>query len=323
MITLDEFTIQQLRLYPHATGELSGLLRAVGLAGKLINAKVRKAGLIDILGRQGSINVQGESVQKLDVIANEIFMKVLRSSINCAGMVSEENEDVLIFDDQLSNASKYVILIDPLDGSGNISVNMDIGTVFSIVKRITAKGTCSQTKDFLQDGKKQIAAGYIIYGSSTMLVYATRRGVYGFTLDVETGEFYMSHPSIKIPDTGKNFCFDYRYYYAIDDRVKKFVDDAFKTRKGTNADLSLRYSGCMVADIHRNLMEGGIFLYPGRKDKPDGKLRLMYECNPMAFITEVAGGAATDGHNRILDIHPKDFHQRTPLFIGSKSMMIQ
>ncbi len=323
MVTLDDFTIQELRSYPNATGELSGLLRGIGLAAKLINAKVRKAGLIDVLGAQGSVNVQGENVQKLDAIANDIFIKVLRSGINCAGLVSEENEDVMIFDDFLSNESKYVVLLDPLDGSGNIGVNMDIGTIFSIVKRKSESKKPSMKKDFLQDGKNQIAAGYVIYGSSTMLVYATNRGVNGFTLDTETGEFYLSHPDIKIPEYGKNFCFDFKYFYSVTDKTRKFIEDTLRADAGKDAKVSLRYSGCMVADIHRNLMEGGIFLYPERKEKPQGKLRLMYECNPMAFIMEAAGGMATDGKQRILDIHPKDIHQRSPLYIGSKGMMIQ
>ncbi len=323
MITLDDFTIQELRSYPNATGELSGLLRSIGLAAKLINAKVRKAGLIDVLGAQGSVNVQGELVQKLDAIANDIFIRALRDGIHCAGLVSEENEDVMIFDDFLSNESKYVVLLDPLDGSGNIGVNMDIGTIFSIVRRKSESNKPSMKDDFLQDGKNQLAAGYVIYGSSTMMVYATERGVNGFTLDTETGEFYLSHPNIKIPEQGKNFCFDFKYLYSVSERTRKYIEDSLRANDGEDARLSLRYSGCMVADIHRNLMEGGVFLYPERKDKPQGKLRLMYECNPMAFIMEAAGGVATDGKQRILDIHPEDIHQRSPLFIGSKGMMIQ
>lgn len=320
-VTLDEFTIQQLRLFPHATGELSGLLRGIGLAAKQVNLEVNKAALADILGAEGSINIQGEVVQKLDVYANNVFINVLRSGINCAGIVSEENEEMVVFDDAKSNQSKYVLLMDPIDGSGNIDINISIGSIFSVYRRVSDLGKPAVLEDFLQPGIKQVAAGYVIYGSSTILVYATRRGVNGFTLDTAIGEFYLSHPNLKMPACGPFYSFDNRYYNQVDQKLKNYVDFCISTTENKNGPYSNRYYGCMVADIHRNLLKGGIFFYPQVTDKPNGKLRLCYECNPMAFITEVAGGNATDGRQRILDIQPEHIHQRSPLFIGSKEMM--
>lgn len=321
LLTLDEFTIQQLRLFPHATGELSGLLRGIGLAAKQVNVEVNKSALADILGAAGGVNVQGEVVQKLDVFANNAFINVLRSGINCAGIVSEENEELVVFDDIKSNQSKYVVLLDPIDGSGNIDINITIGSIFSIYRRVSELGKPATASDFLQPGVKQVAAGYIIYGSSTMLVYATKRGVNGFTLDTAIGEFYLSHPGMKTPDHGQYYSFDNCYYHQVDTKVKDYVDFCMSTTSNRNGPYSNRYYGCMVADVHRNLLKGGIFFYPQVAGKPNGKLRLCYECNPMAFITEVAGGRATDGSRRILDIQPQHIHQRSPLFIGSKEMM--
>ncbi|MGN6493993.1 MAG: class 1 fructose-bisphosphatase [Agriterribacter sp.] len=323
LVTLDEFTIQQLRLFPHATGELSGLLRGIGLAAKQVNIQVNKAGIADILGTSGNVNVQGEEVQKLDVYANNVFINTLRSGINCAGVVSEENEDIVVFDDIKSNQSKYVLLMDPIDGSGNIDINISIGSIFSIYRRLSPLGQPATKEDFLQPGMRQVAAGYIIYGSSTILVYATRRGVNGFTLDTSIGEFYLSHPDLRIPERGQFYSFDNRYYNQIEDNLKKYVDFCISTTANKYGPLSNRYYGCMVADVHRNLLKGGIFFYPAVTGKPDGKLRLCYECNPMAFITEVAGGKATNGRQRILDIQPKHIHQRTPIFIGSSDMMYE
>ncbi len=321
LMTLDEFTIQQLRLFPQATGELSGLLRGVGLAAKLVNLEVNKAALADILGAEGSINVQGEEVQKLDIYANNVFIDVLRSGINCAGIASEENEDIVVFDDIKSNQSKYVLLMDPVDGSGNIDINISIGSIFSIYRRISELGKPAELNDFLQRGIKQVAAGYVIYGSSTILVYATRRGVNGFTLDNAIGEFYLSHPNIQIPARGQFYSFDNRYYHQVESNLRDYVDFCISTTANKEGPYSNRYYGCMVADIHRNLLKGGIFFYPTVTGKPDGKLRLCYECNPMAFITEVAGGKATNGRQRILEMQPEHIHQRTPLFIGSGEMM--
>lgn len=321
LITLDEFTIQQLRLFPHATGELSGLLRGIGLAAKQVNLELNKAALADILGAEGSVNIQGEVVQKLDVYANNVFISVLRSGINCAGIVSEENEEMVVFDDAKSNQSKYVLLMDPVDGSGNIDINISIGSIFSVYRRVSELGSPATVADFLQPGIKQVAAGYIIYGSSTMLVFATKRGVNGFTLDTAIGEFYLSHPNMKMPAHGQYYSFDNCYYNQVDSRVKSYVDFCMSTTENKNGPYSNRYYGCMVADVHRNLLKGGIFFYPQVTGKPNGKLRLCYECNPMAFITEVAGGNATDGKQRILEIQPEHIHQRSPLFIGSKEMM--
>ncbi len=321
VLTLDEFTIQQLRHVPHATGELSSLLRDIGLAAKRVNVEVNKAGLVDILGDAGSVNVQGEDVKKLDIFANDQFTGVLQHGVSCAGIASEELDDFVAFDDPISRNSKYVCLFDPLDGSGNIDVNISIGTIFGVYRRVTEKGSIAGQEDFLQPGTQQVAAGYIIYGSSTMMVYATRRGVNGFTLDQSIGEFTLSHPDIKCPDQGKIYSVNHGNFYQYDQGVKEYITACQKKDKSNGGPYTQRYIGSMVADVHRNLLKGGIFMYPGTTDKPNGKLRLLYECNPFAFILAVAGGRATNGKQRILDIQPTELHQRTPMFIGSKSMM--
>src|SRR4051812_21168826 len=321
VLTLDEFTIQQLREFPHATGELSSLLRDIGLAAKRVNVEVNKAGLVDILGDEGSVNVQGEDVKKLDIYANNQFLGALRHGIACAGLGSEELEEIVVFDDEVSNNSKYVVLIDPLDGSGNIDVNVSIGTIFSVYRRVSEIGKPCIKEDFLQPGNKQVAAGYIVYGSSTMLVYATRRGVNGFTLDQSIGEFCLSNPDIKCPEWGKIYSVNHGNFFQYNENVRKYINLCQKKTKSDGGPYTQRYIGSMVSDVHRNLVKGGIFMYPGTTDKPHGKLRLLYECNPFAFITEVAGGKATDGKQRILDIQPTELHQRTPFFIGSKKMM--
>jgi fructose-1,6-bisphosphatase I len=321
VLTLDEFTIQQLRNFPQATGELSNLLRDIGLAAKRVNVEVNKAGLVDILGDAGSVNVQGEDVKKLDVFANNQFMGVLRHGISCAGIASEELDDIAIFDDEISNQSKYICLFDPLDGSGNIDVNISIGTIFSVYRRIGTKGEPCSREDFLQPGIRQIAAGYIIYGSSTMMVYATRRGANGFTLDPSIGEFTLSHPDIKCPSDGKIYSVNHGNFFQYGDGEKKYIDTCQKKNKRNGGPYTQRYIGSMVADLHRNLIKGGIFMYPGTTEKPRGKLRLLYECNPFAFILEVCGGRATDGKERILDIIPQELHERTPFFAGSTLMM--
>lgn len=319
--TLDEFTLQQLRDFPHATGELSNLLRDIGLAAKRINVEVNKAGLVDILGDTGTTNVQGEEVKKLDIFANNQMVGVLRHGISCAGIGSEELDDIVVFDDETSNKSKYVCLFDPLDGSTNIDVNVSIGTIFSVFRRVSELGKPATTEDFLQAGNKQVAAGYIIYGSSTMLVYATRRGVNGFTLDQSIGEFTLSHPDIKCPPTGKLYSVNHGNFFQYAENVKQYITACQKKDKTNGGPYTQRYIGSMVSDVHRNLIRGGIFMYPGTKDKPKGKLRLMYECNPFAFIAEVAGGKATNGDIRILDVQPTELHQRTPFFVGSVTMM--
>lgn len=321
ILTLDEFTIQQLRDFPHATGELSNLLRDIGLAAKRVNVEVNKAGLADILGAEGSVNVQGEDVMKLDLFANKQFMGVLKHGISCAGIGSEELDDIVVFDDEVSNNSKYVCLFDPLDGSSNIDVNNAIGTIFGIYRRVTEKGRPCGMEDFLQPGVKQVAAGYVIYGSSTMMVYATRRGVNGFTLDPSIGEFTLSHPNLKCPPAGKYYSVNYSNYSRYAEGVRKYIKLCQEKDKTNGGPYTQRYTGSMVADLHRNLIKGGIFMYPGTASNPQGKLRLLYECNPFSFIIEVAGGKATDGKQRTLDIRPTQLHQRTPLFIGSKDMM--
>lgn len=319
--TLDEFTIQQMRDFPNATGELSGLLRDMGLAAKRVHVEVNKAGLVDILGDAGTMNVQGEEVKKLDVFANNQFMGVLRHGISCAGIGSEELDDIVVFDDEISNQSKYVCLFDPLDGSSNIDVNVSIGTIFSVFRRVSELGKPATKEDFLQKGINQVAAGYVIYGSSTMLVYATRRGVNGFTLDQSIGEFTLSHPDIKCPEKGKIYSINHGNFFQYNEQVQQYVEGCQKKTKDNGGPYTQRYIGSMVADVHRNLIKGGIFMYPGTKDKPNGKLRLLYECNPFAFIVEVAGGKATDGNQRILEIQPTEIHQRVPFFVGSKLMM--
>ena len=321
VITLDEFTIREMRAFPKATGELSGLLRDIGLAAKRVNVEVNKAGLVDILGDTGNVNVQGEEVKKLDEFANDQFTGVLRHGISCAGIASEELDDVVIFNDDISRNSKYICMYDPLDGSSNIDVNVSIGTIFSVYRRVTEKGTPVTIDDFLQAGNRQVAAGYIIYGSSTILVYATKRGVNGFTLDQSIGEFCLSHPDIKCPQTGKMYSVNHGNYFGYSEEVKQYITVCQKKDKTNGGPYTQRYIGSMVSDVHRNLIRGGIFLYPGTKERPNGKLRLLYECNPLAYMIEVAGGKATDGSQRILDKVPTQLHERTPFFIGSLKMM--
>jgi fructose-1,6-bisphosphatase I len=312
--TLDEFTIQQLRNFPQATGELSSLLRDLGLAAKRVNVEVSKAGLVDILGDAGSINVQGEDVKKLDIFANNQFMKVLQHGISCAGIGSEEMDDIVVFDDEISNNAKYVVMFDPLDGSGNI---------FSVYRRVSEKGKPCTKADFLQTGRNQVAAGYMVYGSSTMMVYATRRGVNGFTLDPSIGEFCLSHPNIQCPVDGNIYSVNHGNFFRYEQGVQDYIHACQKKDKTNGGPYTQRYIGSMVADVHRSLIKGGIFMYPGTVDRPKGKLRLAYECNPFAFIMEVAGGRATDGKIPILDVQPTELHQRVPMFIGSKNMMAE
>jgi fructose-1,6-bisphosphatase I len=321
VLTLDEFTIQSLRQFPQATGELSTLLRDIGLASKRVNVEVNKAGLVDILGDAGTMNVQGEEVKKLDVFANNQFMGVLQRGVSCAGIASEELDEFVAFDDDVSRNSKYICMFDPLDGSGNIDVNVSIGTIFCIYRRVSPRGTPVTREDFLQKGRNQVAAGYVVYGSSTMLVYATRRGVNGFTLDPSIGEFCLSHPDIKCPENGLIYSVNHGNFFQYEEPVRKYINLCQNKNKSNGGPYTQRYIGSMVADVHRNLIKGGIFMYPGTLDKPKGKLRLLYECNPFAFIVQAAGGKATNGKQSILDIQPTELHQRTPLFIGSKLMM--
>ncbi|MGE5443278.1 MAG: class 1 fructose-bisphosphatase [Ignavibacteriales bacterium] len=320
VVTLDEFIIQMQTDLPYAKGELSRLLRDIGLAAKIVNREVNKAGLVDILGTTGTTNVQGEEVKKLDVFANRRFIAALKLGGECCGIASEENETIIAIEDEISKNAKYVVALDPLDGSSNIDVNISVGTIFSIYRRVSSGGSCV-LEDFLQKGSEQVAAGYVIYGSSTMLVYTTGRGVNGFTLDPSIGEFCLSHRNMQIPKTGKIYSINQGNFVSFPEGVKQYVRYCKQEDKATKRPYSLRYTGSMVADIHRGLITGGIFIYPPTKDSPNGKLRLLYECNPMSFIVEQAGGRATDGFERILDIQPKELHQRTSILIGSEDMV--
>jgi fructose-1,6-bisphosphatase I len=321
VLTLDEFTLREMKAFPQATGELAGLLRDIGLAAKRINVEVNKAGLVDILGNTGNINVQGEEVKKMDQYANDQLMGVLQHGISCAGIASEELDDLVAFDNRVSMNSKYICMFDPLDGSSNIDVNVSIGTIFSVYRRLTPTGTLVQTADFLQPGLRQVAAGYVIYGSSTILVYATKRGVNGFTLDPSIGEFSLSHPDMRCPGRGTIYSINHGNFSQYAEGVQQYITGCQQKDETNGGPYTQRYIGSMVADVHRNLVKGGIFMYPATLKKPDGKLRLLYECNPMAFIVEVAGGMATDGHQRILEKVPASLHERSPLFIGSRGMM--
>lgn len=321
LITMDEFTIQETRKFPQATGELSALLRDIGLAGKIINNQVRRAGLSDILGEHGATNVQGETQMKLDVFANDTLIQILKNSPECAGIASEENDDLVCYEDTYSANSKYVVLFDPLDGSSNIDVNAPIGTIFAIYRRVSPLGTSCTKEDFLQPGNRLMAAGYIIYGSSTMLVYATKLGVNGFTLEPSIGEFCLSHPNMQCPDNGKIYSINQGNSVKYSEGMMQYLAHCMESNKAEGRPYSQRYIGSMVADMHRTLIKGGIFMYPADKSSPNGKLRLQYECNPMAFIIEAAGGKASTGATNILDVNPTELHQRVPIFIGSKNMV--
>jgi fructose-1,6-bisphosphatase I len=320
-MTLDEFTIYQTRQFPNATGELSTLLRDIGLACKFINKQVNKAGLADILGAHGAVNVQGEEQMKLDVYSNEVLINVLRNSSECAGIASEENDHFVAFDDIHSVNSKYVVMFDPLDGSSNIDVNASIGTIFCIYKRKSALGQPCTEEDFLQKGKNLMAAGYVIYGSSTMLVYATRLGVNGFTLEPSVGEFCLSHKDMKCPEKGKIYSVNQGNTNKFDDKLKAYLEYCMEEDKESGRPYSHRYIGSMVADLHRTLIKGGLFMYPADNKNPNGKLRLIYECNPMSYIIEMAGGIGTTGTQPVLDVVPTELHMRVPIFIGSKKMV--
>lgn len=319
--TLGEFIIEKQGDFPFASGELTKLISSIRLASKVINREVNRAGLTDeILGSAGSENIQGEQQQKLDVYADKQLIYALKARGEVCAIASEENDDFLIFDNDLSRKGKYIVLFDPLDGSSNIDVNVSIGTIFSIYRRLDPNKPVG-LDDFLQEGRKQVAAGYVIYGSSTMLVYTTGNGVNGFTLDPSIGTFCLSHPDIKIPEEGKIYSMNEGNISQCDESVQKYIRWCQEEDVATNRPYSGRYIGSLVADFHRNLLKGGIYIYPGTTKSPEGKLRLLYECNPLAFICEQAGGIATDGKNNIMDIIPTKLHQRVPLFIGSKKMV--
>lgn len=321
VITLNQFIIEQQAKIPLATGGFSCLLHHVGIAAKKVNREVNKAGLVDILGSVGSENIQGEDQQKLDVYANETFLSELKASGECCGVASEENQDIVIFNDNLSREAKYIFCMDPLDGSSNVDVNVSIGTIFSVYKRLSPIGKVTKEDDFLQKGCDQVAAGYVIYGSSTMLVYTAGYGVNGFTLDPSIGEFCLSHPNIRIPEDGTIYSINEGNYEKFPTGIKQYIKYCQKTDENTKRPYTSRYIGSLVADFHRNLLKGGIFIYPPTNKYPDGKLRLLYECNPLSFIAMQAGGYSTAGEKNILDMVPSTIHERTPFYIGSKNMV--
>ncbi len=316
IVTLDEFIIKRQKDFPYASGELTGLLRDIGVAAKIVNREVNKAGLVNILGVAGNANASGDNVQKLDMYANEKLIECLQNSGECCGIASEENESFVEIPTVESKNAKYVVVFDPLDGSSNIDVNVSVGTIFGIYRRKTNSDQPVQLEDFLQKGVELVAAGYVIYGTSTILVYTTGRGVNGFTLDPSIGEFCLSHKDIKIPASGNYYSVNQGYYLKFDIEMRRYIDYC------SDLNLRLRYIGSMVSDVHRILLQGGIFLYPNTRKYPNGKLRLLYECNPLSFVVEQAGGKSINGSlNRILDMDCHELHQRTSIAIGSPDMV--
>lgn len=319
-VTLGEFIIERQKEFKYTSGELARLLSSIRVASKIVSREVNKAGLSDITGSIGHQNIQGEDQQKLDVIANEIFIEALSQREVVCGIASEENDNFIdIKCGPNAHLSRYVVLIDPLDGSSNIDVNVSVGTIFSIYKRISEPGTPVQLKDFLQPGIQQVAAGYVIYGSSTMLVYTTGHGVNGFTLDPSIGTYYLSHPDMKFPEKNKIYSINEGNYAKFPQGVKDYIK--FCQSEEGDRPYTSRYIGSLVADFHRNILKGGIYIYPSTASSPKGKLRLLYECNPMAFLAEQAGGKASDGFRRILEIQPTELHQRVPFFTGNAGMV--
>ncbi len=318
--TLGEFIIENQAEFKFSSGELSKLINAIRLAAKVVNHEVNKAGLVDILGSAGDTNVQGEHQQKLDVLANEKFIQTLKNREIVCGIASEEEDDFISINSQdEQHQNKYVVLIDPLDGSSNIDVNVSVGTIFSIYRRVTPIGSPVTLEDFLQPGIRQVAAGYIIYGTSTMLVYTTGHGVNGFTLNPAIGTFYLSHPDMNFPETGKIYSINEGNYIHFPQGVKDYIKYCQKEEE--DRPYTSRYIGSLVSDFHRNMIKGGIYIYPKSSVNSNGKLRLLYECNPMAFLAEQAGGKASDGYGRIMEIQPTELHQRVPFFCGSPKMV--
>lgn len=314
-VTLSRFIIEQQTAYPEATGEFSVLLTQIGLVGKLIAHDLRRAGLIDVLGTTGETNVQGEVVKRLDMIANDTFLRVFEHSGLVCVLASEEMEKPIQLPQHWPKG-KYMLLFDPLDGSSNTDVNMPLGAIFSILKH-DGRGRLPAEAELFRKGTEQVAAGYLLFGSSTMLVFSVGQRVHGFTLDPSIGEYLLSHENIRIPKKGKVYAANEGNYHRWLPGTQKYVDALKVKNKAAGRPYSARYSGCLVADVHRILLGGGIYLYPGEMDKPEGKLRLLYEANPMAMVVEHAGGKATTGTERILDLEPKALHQRVPLIIGS------
>ena len=319
--SLGEFIIDKQDDFKFSSGELSRLLSSIKIASKIVNREVNKAGIADILGKAGNENVQGEEQMKLDVFANDIFIDALSHREIVCGIASEENEDFIEIKGNENNAhmNNYVVLIDPLDGSSNVDVNVSVGTIFSIYRRVTPVKTPVKMEDFLQKGVNQVAAGYVIYGSSTMLVYTTGNGVNGFTLDPSVGTYFLSHPNMIYPKTGKIYSINEGNYAKFPQGVKEYIK--YCQEEEGNRPYTSRYIGSLVADFHRNMIKGGIYIYPSYAHAPNGKLRLLYECNPMAFLAEQAGAKATNGFQRILEIEPTSLHQRVPFFCGSVEMV--
>ncbi|HMC00106.1 MAG TPA: class 1 fructose-bisphosphatase [Flavobacteriaceae bacterium] len=318
--TLGEFIIENQSSFKYTSGELSRLINSLRLAAKVVNHEVNKAGLVDIIGNYGETNIQGEDQQKLDVYANDKFIQTLTNRNIVCGIASEEEDDFISINSQdENNQNKYVVLIDPLDGSTNIDVNVSVGTIFSVYRRITPVGTPVTIEDFLQKGNQQVAAGYIIYGTSTMLVYTTGHGVNGFTLNPAIGTFYLSHPDMTFPDSGKIYSVNEGNYIHFPQGIKNYIK--YCQMEEGDRPYTSRYIGSLVSDFHRNMIKGGVYLYPKTSKDPNGKLRLLYECNPMAFLAEQANGKASDGFVRIMDIEPTELHQRVPFVCGSKNMV--
>jgi fructose-1,6-bisphosphatase I len=318
--TLGEFIIENQSSFQYSSGELSSLINSIRLAAKVVNHEVNKAGLVDIIGAAGDTNIQGEDQQKLDVYANEKFIQTLTNRNIVCGIASEEEDDFITINSQDENhQNKYVVLIDPLDGSSNIDVNVSVGTIFSIYRRVTPVGTPVSLKDFLQKGSEQVAAGYVVYGTSTMLVYTTGDGVNGFTLNPAIGSFYLSHPNMKFPETGNIYSVNEGNYLDFPQGIKNYIK--YCQKEEGDRPYTSRYIGSLVSDFHRNMIKGGIYLYPQSSKNPNGKLRLLYECNPMAFLAEQANGKCSDGFIRIMDIEPTELHQRVPFICGSKLMV--
>ena len=320
--TLGEFIFGCQAEYPGATGALTSLFSSLRLAAKIVHREINKAGLVDITGAAGDTNAQGEEQQKLDVFANEKFKAALAARGVTCGIASEEEDHYVFFDDGHNLNGEYVVLMDPLDGSSNIEVNVSVGTIFSIYKRVSPAGEPVTMDDFLQPGRNQVAAGYIIYGSSTMMVYTTGNGVNGFTYDPSVGVFYLSHPNMQTPNTGTIYSINEGGYERFPAGVKQYIKYCQENDKSTQRPYSSRYIGSLVSDFHRNLIKGGIYMYPTSTSYPQGKLRLLYECNPIAFLAEQAGGKAIAGvDTRILDIKPEKLHERVPFIVGSPEMV--
>jgi fructose-1,6-bisphosphatase I len=318
--TLGEFIIEHQSSFKYSSGELSRLINSIRLAAKVVNYEVNKAGLVDILGTAGDINVQGESQQKLDVYANDKFIQMLTNRNIVCGIASEEEDNfIAINSNDKNHQNKYIVLIDPLDGSSNIDVNVSVGTIFSVYRRVTDVGTAVTLDDFLQKGSEQVAAGYIIYGTSTMLVYTTGDGVNGFTLNPAIGTFYLSHPNMQFPINGRIYSVNEGNYIHFPQGIKDYIK--YCQMEEGDRPYTSRYIGSLVSDFHRNMIKGGIYLYPKSSKNSAGKLRLLYECNPMAFLAEQANGKATNGVQRILDIQPTELHQRVPFICGSTNMV--